>query len=97
LPAEAFQAHDEYAGDAISLPTDELAPREAKSMSDNMVSKEMPTTYHFFGRLIRFLPDKQAGYHILLVPGQQRRLKPKGVHHLLSSNAKFRDITEEAK
>ena len=61
LAAEAFNHEQEYAGKAISLATDELTPREAEEIFKNVFGREMPRTYDFLGRMIKWLAHEQLG------------------------------------
>jgi uncharacterized protein YbjT (DUF2867 family) len=61
LAADAFKNEQEYAGKAISLATDELTPREAEEIFKNVFGREMPRTYDFLGRTIKWLAHEQLG------------------------------------
>ena len=61
LAADAFKHEQEYAGKAISLATDELTPREAEEIFKNVFGREMPRTYDFLGRMIKWLAHEQLG------------------------------------
>jgi uncharacterized protein YbjT (DUF2867 family) len=61
LAAEAFKNEQEYAGKAISLATDELSPREAEQIFKAVFGKDMPRTYDFLGRTIKWAAHEQLG------------------------------------
>jgi len=61
LAADAFKNREQYASKALNLATDSLSPNEAKAIFKKVVGKDMPTTYHFVGRLLRWMLHKQLG------------------------------------
>ncbi|KAK4984646.1 hypothetical protein LTR66_008426 [Elasticomyces elasticus] len=63
VAAEAFlnAESEEFRNKAISLAGDELAPVDANAIFKKQVGADMPTTYSFVGRLIRFGLKEQLG------------------------------------
>jgi len=61
LAADAFKNQKYYASKALNLATDLLSPNEAKAIFKRVVGQEMPTTYHFIGRLLKWMLHKQLG------------------------------------
>ena len=61
LAAHAFKNQASYEGKAISFATDELTFQEAKNIFKKVTGSEMPTTYPFVGRLLKFLLHEQLG------------------------------------
>ena len=61
IAAHVFKAPEEYASEQFSLATDSLSPNEAQAIFKRVIGKDMPTTYHFVGRLIKWMLHKQLG------------------------------------
>ena len=61
LAAAAFKSPDAYTGKAISFATDELTLREANDIFKRVLGTDMPTTYPFLGRLIKYILHEQLG------------------------------------
>jgi len=61
LAADAFKNREKYASKALDLATDSLSPNEAKATFRRVVGQEIPTTYHFVGRLIKWMLHEQLG------------------------------------
>jgi len=61
LAADAFKNQEKYTSKALNLATDSLSPNEAKAIFRRVVGQEMPTTYHFVGRLLKWMLHKQLG------------------------------------
>ena len=61
LAADAFKNPSQYSGQAMSLATDELTPREANEVFQRVVGGDVPTTLSLNGRLIKFLLREQLG------------------------------------
>ena len=61
MAAHVFKAPEEYTSEQVSLATDSLTPNEAQAIFKRVVGKDMPMTYHFVGRLIKWMLHKQLG------------------------------------
>ena len=61
MAAHAFKSPEEYASKQFSLATDSLSPNEAQAIFKRVVGKDMPTTYHFVGILLKWMLHKQLG------------------------------------
>lgn len=61
LAADAFKNEREYAGKAISFATDELSPRQAEQIFKKVFGRDIPRTYDFLGRTIKFLAREELG------------------------------------
>jgi uncharacterized protein YbjT (DUF2867 family) len=61
MAAHVFKSPEEYVSKQFSLATDSLSPNEAQAIFKRVVGKEMPTTYHFVGRLLKWMLHKQLG------------------------------------
>ncbi|KAJ9605185.1 hypothetical protein H2200_010575 [Cladophialophora chaetospira] len=61
LAAHAFKDPDNYTGKAISFATDELTPQQANDIFKKVMGTDMPTTYSFLARTIKFLLYNQLG------------------------------------
>ena len=61
LAAAAFKEPDVYTGKAISFATDELTLQEANDIFKKVLGTDMPTTYPFVGRLIKYILHEQLG------------------------------------
>lgn len=63
VAAEAFinSAADEYKNKAISLAGDEISPREAEAVFKDVTGQEVPWTYAFVGRGLRWMLHEQLG------------------------------------
>ena len=61
LGAEIFRHPEEFAGQRISLATDELTPNEADAIFDRLVGGKLPQSYDFLGKAIKRLAYEQLG------------------------------------
>ena len=61
MAAHVFKSPEEYVSKQFSLATDSLSPREAQATFKHVVGEDMPTTYHFVGRLLKWMLHKQLG------------------------------------
>jgi uncharacterized protein YbjT (DUF2867 family) len=61
LAADVFKNPASYTDKAISLATDELTLREANDVFKKVLATDIPTTYPFVGRLIRYILYQQLG------------------------------------
>ena len=61
LAAAALKDPLQYANKALSLATDSLSPNEARAIFKRAVGKDMPTTYQFVGRLLKWMLHEQLG------------------------------------
>ena len=61
LAADIFRSPDKYSGQALSLATDELTPNEANAIFRRHTGKDIPKTYDFLGRIIKYLAHEQLG------------------------------------
>lgn len=61
LAADIFKNQEQYASKALDLATDSLSPNEAKAIFKRVVGTDMPTTYLFVGRLLKWILHKQLG------------------------------------
>ena len=61
LGADVFRDPDKYTGQAISLATDELTPNEANAIFKRLIGEDIPTTYSFIGRIVKYLAHEQLG------------------------------------
>jgi uncharacterized protein YbjT (DUF2867 family) len=61
LVADIFRKPEEYQGQSISLATDDLTANEANAIFKKFTGKDIPTTYPFVGKLIKWLAYEQFG------------------------------------
>jgi len=61
MGAHVFKSPEEYASKQFSLATDLLSPNEAQTIFKRVVGQDMPTTYHFVGKLLKWMLHKQLG------------------------------------
>jgi uncharacterized protein YbjT (DUF2867 family) len=61
MAAHVFKSPEEYVSKQFSLATDSLSPNEAQAIFKRVVGKDMPTTYHSVGSLLKWMLHKQLG------------------------------------
>jgi uncharacterized protein YbjT (DUF2867 family) len=61
VAGHVFKSPEEYASKEFSLATDALSPNEAHAIFKRVVGMDMPTTYPFVGRFLKWMLHKQLG------------------------------------
>lgn len=61
LAAEMFKDPTQYSSQSISFATDEISPLEAAEIFKRVTGKDLPYTYTFVARIVKFLAHEQLG------------------------------------